>query len=866
MIGEESQRRPPPRNAKIARSFVLMKSDQNLFRLRLPVSARSRATTAINVRSTFSVASPADVPEAVRCAVCERDEDCEGCLDEHGGADVLIATDGAIAEEVMNASLLWPHTKFVAFDADSDLNITENAAIVRPRWFRALYLAGVVCGMSSTTSKVGLIIQKPATMQLVQYVNAFYLGVMNSSRTLNRNLTVGMATVDAWNTSVAAEAAAESLLSWGAGCLTSAQGNSAANSIFSEKNIPSVGFASNARIFSGDRVLTSFLIDPAPTFAQLMQMALMDSWTNESYIYTGASDVERGDWSTYVDLPTRRIIDSYVAINNDGSAGNIFCNGANDTLGIWWNIMNTSCPTFSDLFNRSIMTLTPYMVRVADWTTYGATRRVYWRWYDSLSIIYYAIGGVIIAFSFYLIPHIIYYRRSRVYATASWLVLLMIPISTIITIFSGATYLGSPTEVQCHLRLWIESIGVVILLGALQARNFTHFMWKKRGLTQLTKEYEDRFTVGPYSLFVQWLLPLLIADLCILTFFSSVTPIYSLAETAAFLDNGSVQVICKSEHNYLYILLNVYHAVIAITNLVFFYVLKNIPLLGTDVVATGATVLNLVFFAGLNIFVSVIVGRAIISVALTIGLKLIVTVVALSVLIIPKWWAITFRGVKEELDLIENSRNTESSMISTGSMASGVVSYTTPSGGALRPKEQMPEFYSDSSESPSISISSEFFEDDSDDSDVDAESTSSSSSGSDGFGSGMKRLERFKRRQAQPAATGNTPNDTNNALKTDETSDASAEVVASKRSASTDSASKPSEVHSLLRQSSGSRQSDQPADESDASSSDYSTSVPAAPERSTSLSVKDFNGQASESEEPISDDEEDEAFRQDDRV
>ena len=840
------------------------KSDQNLFRLYLqwPLT-----TTAINVRSTFSVATKENVEESIRCAVCSSDEECEGCTDDYGGADVLIATDGGVSDKIIELSKNWPAIKFVAFDADSSIKVTNNSAIVRPRWFRALYLAGVVCGMSATTSKVGLIIQMPLTTQLVQYANAFYLGVMNSSRIEGRNLTVGMATVDAWNTSVAAEAAAESLLSWGAGCLTAAQGNSAANSVFSEKNIPSVGFASNARIFSGDKVLTSFLIDPAPTFTQLMQMALMDDWTGEDYIYTGASDVERGDWSMHVDIPKRKLIDSYVAINNDGTAGNIFCNGANDTLGIRWDVMNTTCPTFVDLFSNATMKLSPYLVRVADWTTYRATKRVYWRWSDSLSITYYAIGGIILLFCFYLIPHIIYYRRSRVYATASWWVLLMVPIAIIITMFSGATYLGSPTNVQCHLRLWIESIGVVILLGALQARNFTHFMWKKRGLTQLTKEYEDRFTVSPHSLFVQWLFPLLIADLCILTFFSSVTPIYTVVETAAFLDSGSVQVICKSEKNYLYIILNVYHAIIAVTNLVFFYVLKNIPLLGTDVVATGATVLNLVFFAGLNIFVSVIVGRALISVALTIGLKLIVSIVALAVLIIPKWWAITFRGVKEELDLIENSRNTESSMISTTSMASGVVSFNSAPGGALRPKEQMPEFYSDSSESPSISISSEFFEDESDDSDVeDAESTTSSSSGSDGFGSGMKRLERFKRRQVQPNASGNTPNDTQTAFKTDESSNESAEVVASKRSASTDSSSKPSEVHSLLRQSSGSRQSDQAVDESDASSSDYSSSVPAAPERSTSPVRQDSHAEATDSEELSSYDEDHENFRKDDRV
>lgn len=783
--------------------------------------------------------------------------------------DVFIATDESLAAALMETAPAYQQSnngkgiKFVAFDADNDINIPLNGVIVRPRWFRAMYLAGVVCAMETKNRKVGLIVEKPTSIQLIQYANAFFLGV----KTVNANITVGMATVDAWNTSIAAQAAAESLQDWGAGCLSAAQGNSVANQIFSNSKLPSIGFASNSRIFSGDQVRTSFLIDPAPTFTMLMEKALNSDWDNVTYLYS-SSDVERGDWSIYVDIPTRKVIDAQVLINNNGSFA-IFCHPGYLMLGLTWNNSNTGlCPEEREVFDPNVMKLTTHIVKVAEWTTYSATTRVYWRWTSSLSIIYYTIGGVLLLFCLYLIPHIIYYRRTRVYATASWLVLLMVPIALIITISSGTTYLGSPSIAQCHLRLWIESLGVVLLLGSLQARNFTHFMWKKRGLTQLTKEYENRFTVGPYSLFVQWLLPLLLADLIILTFFSSITPIYNIDETAAFLDSGSVQAICKSQNNTLYYLLNAYHAVIAITNLVFFYVLKNIPLLGTDVVATGATVLNLVFFAGLNIFVSVIVGRAIISVALAIGLKLIVSVVALAVLIIPKWWAIQFRGVREELDLIENSRNTDSSIISTTSNgAAGVVTFAAPPGAALRPKEQLPEFYSDSSESPSISISSEFFDDESGSSDMDgAEDESSSSSESEGFGSGMKRLERFKRAQAARQAASAASNGVNPSSKSGDDAFGDGETGGSKRSASNDSLSKTPKGRSALRQSDGSLRSGNYPDESETSSDDPPDSPSPKVERSPSPAPNDAPSTASESGQLSSLDEDHDNFRKDDRV
>lgn len=845
-----------PGMACIRREIDRIQSDRNLC---LSSFATLGDSTAISVRSTFSIATLENLESVVAAAV----ED---------GACVLVATEETLASSIISLARTYSNDiKFVVFSAENLGNTTNNVLIVRPRWFRAMYLAGVVCGMASKNSKVGLILQKPTSMQLILYANAFYVGVMSAGQNLSRTLTVGMATVDAWNTSVAAQAAAGSLLKWGAGCLTSAQANSVANQKFGDKQLPSVGFASNARIFSGDRVLTSFLINPAPTFTNLMQLAISNEWDDKYFIYS-SPDVERGDWSVYVNQTMRKRIDAFVQANNQ-DAMMVFCKQALTRLGLTLPFNDselnnvTGCPpNFTFVWDPNVMKLTNAIVKVADWTTYSATNRVYWRWTDSLSIIFYVIGGILIVFSIYLIPHIIYYRKTRVYATASWLVLLMVPISLLITICSGATYLGSPTDAQCHLRLWIESIGIVILLGALQARNFTHFMWKRRGLTQLTKEYEHRFTVGPYALFVQWLLPLLLADLCLLTFFSSVTPIYNVDSTAAFLEVGSVQAVCKSQQNYMFYLINAFHALIAIINLVFFYVLKNIPLLGTDVVATGATVLNLVFFSGLNIFVSVIVGRATIAVALTIGLKLIVAVVALAVLIVPKWWAITFRGVTEELDLIENSRNTESSIISSGSVGPGVVTFTVP-GGALRPKEQLPEFYSESSDSLSISISSDFFEGEKSDSDMeDAEVASSSSSGSDGFGSGRKKLERAKIANLEHSEDFSSEISASASVLSSEAVEKAEGIADSKKSASSDPNTRLSHAQPALRQSSGSCQSEASPDEPDLSTTESSSALQPLPERSTSVPPQEHTSAASDSDEPRYYDEDHPNFREDDRA
>lgn len=645
------------------------------------------------MRSTFSVATPSNLVDKVNEAA-------------RADAHVIISTDDTAAQTVFNLALSYPNIKFIAFSADGNMGSSPNTLVIRPRWYRSLYLAGIVCAIATKNSKVGIILPKPTSVVLSQYANAFYVG----ANAINPSLKIGMVTVDVWNTSIAATAAAGSLLEWGAGCMTAVQGNAVANQIFAEKKLPSVGFASNARIFSGDYVWTSFLVDPAPTFETLMKMVVSGEWNGPAALMTSVN-VERGDWSIRVDRPTRSRIDQFVDINNNDPLSRLFCREQYEILGLPWPPNVTErCPPLEYSFDPKTMRPTRHLILVAEWTTETATIPVYWKWAEPIAIISNIISALLILFCIYLIPHIIYYRKSRVYATASWLVLLIIPISSIITLGSTVPYLDKPTVLKCNLRMWIEALGVITLLGALLARNYKHFMWKRNGLTLLSKEYEERFTVSAYELFVMWLLPLHLGQLSLLVFATSLTPIYPSFSSAPYLPTGKVQSECKMHTATLFYVMTAYQAIAALANLTFFYVLKNIPLLGADVVASGATVLNLAFFAGLNAFVTTVVARANITIVLALALKIIVCAVALAVLVVPKWWAVQIRGVKEELDLIEPSNNADSSAASINGSAYAA---STQSNGishahGRKLKEQIPEFYSESSESSS---SSSFAED-----------------------------------------------------------------------------------------------------------------------------------------------------------
>lgn len=601
----------------------------------------------------------------------------------------VISTFVELADSVLALSYGYPNLKFIIVHHGHVNEVPPNVLIIRPKWYRALYMAGKVCAIASATDKIGLIVPKPDEIGLIQYVNAFYLGVKSEKP----SATVGLATVDFWNASIAANAAANSLIEWGASCMTAVQGNAVAYQVFRDHNLPSVGLASNVRIFSGDMVWTSFLIDMGPIFLNNLKQISNDTLPFGTTIMYNLPEVERGDWGLNVERAVRTQVDAHVANINYNASFALFCKDAFATLGIPWpdNVTTENCLFGDLLFNPSYIRVSPRVELVAEWTTESATNRVYWRYKSAMSIIILCVAGVLAVFCLYVMPHIVYYRDSRVYSIASWLVVLMLPIACLFQLASIVPYLDIPTLASCNLRLWLESIGTILLLGTLLARNYKHYIWKRNGLTVLTKEYVSRFTVSPYELFVMWLLPLMLANFCIVVFYTTLTPLVPKFPSAPFLPLGSVESQCFIvQTRAAQIVWLSYVILLAVANLCFLYVLKNIPLLGGEVVATGAIVLNTLVFGGLTAFVATVVGRELVTVSLIIWLKVLVVAVTLIVLVIPKWWAIQVQGVTEELDNIEHSNHNESSSLASVSR---------------RPKEPIPEFYSDSSVASSSTIS-----------------------------------------------------------------------------------------------------------------------------------------------------------------
>lgn len=606
---------------------------------------------------------------------------------------VIISADVEIADALLEIATQHPGINFVIVHYGAIFGpIPTNVHIVRPKWYYGLYLAGRVCAKAASSDQVGLVIRLPTVVGLRQYANAFFLGVKKE----RPNARVGIATVDFWNASISANAAAHSLIEWGATCMSAGQGNAVAYQVFRDHGLPSVGLASNVRIFAGDSVWTSFMLDMGPVFYQNLRDIANNNMSLGREISYSMSEIERGDWGLNVERAIRTAVDQQVNETTQPSFC-LFSYSAYQTLGLPWpnNTDTDECLDGVPLFNplKIMQTWSPHIEHVADWTTESATNRVYWRYSSTMAIIVLSVAALFAIFCLYLLPHIVIYRKSRVYAISSWLVIFMIPIACLFHLASIVPYLDRPTAAACNLRLWLESIGTVLLLGALLSRNYKHYIWKRDGLTVLTKEYVSRFTVSAYELFVMWLLPLTLAMLSILVFYTTLTPVEPKFATAPYLPFGSVESACKITRSGVgQIVWITFLMLMAATNLGFLYVLKNIPLLGGEVVASGAIVLNTVVFGGLTAFVATVVGRELVTVSLVIWLKVLVVGVTLIVLVAPKWWAITIQDVKEELDNIDHSNHTDSSSLTSI---------------ARRPKEPIPEFYSESSVPSSSSISEE---------------------------------------------------------------------------------------------------------------------------------------------------------------
>jgi hypothetical protein len=483
--------------------------------------------------------------------------------------------------------------------------------------------------------------------------------------------------------------------------MTAAQANAVPYQVFRDYDIPSVGYSINVRIFAGEFVQSSFLLDYMSLFYWHLELLNDASWLNETVI-PEYSVIRRGDWSLQMPWSKRKLLDTYMTKHQNVSF-RLFCREAFDTLGLpippQLSNSTDNCLPPELVFDSSIMKLTPHAKLIAVWDTETATKKIFWSFTHAMTIVCLCIAAVLGLFSIYTIPHIIWYRQSRVYTVPSWLVVLMIPIASLFTLASLVPYFGRPSVMNCQLRRWLESIGLIILTGSILARNYKHYTWKRDGLTVLTKDFLKRFTVSPYELFVMFLTPLLLAELAILVFWSSLSNVAPEFKHAPFLPFGTVETSCRltgtKGPEYAWFAFN---GAVCLTNLAFLFVLKNMPLLTSEVISSGGIILNTVVLTGITAFVSSVVGRQNVTVSIIVWLKVIIVAVDMFVLVAPKWWAVQILGVTEEVDVTETSNHTDSS-------SHGFVS---------RPnKSSAPQFYSESSAS---SVGSPISADENDDS------------------------------------------------------------------------------------------------------------------------------------------------------
>eukprot|EP01122_Echinamoeba_exundans_P003864 TRINITY_DN13916_c0_g1_i1.p1 TRINITY_DN13916_c0_g1~~TRINITY_DN13916_c0_g1_i1.p1 ORF type:complete len:318 (+),score=36.46 TRINITY_DN13916_c0_g1_i1:138-1091(+) len=197
------------------------------------------------------------------------------------GNELIIATGGQYAAAVQQVAANYPSIRFVSTAGSTP---KPNVAVGFPRNWEASFLLGYACALSSTTKKLGFVAAFDNNNVHTRAINSFYAGAKEA----DPSVTVFLATINSFlDPIVEAKSAAALMNESNVDCVASMVNDNTVNAVTNMRNVYSVGYASDARLTSGEYVLSSIIFKWEPYFRSRISRAYNDTWLCNEDIFWG---------------------------------------------------------------------------------------------------------------------------------------------------------------------------------------------------------------------------------------------------------------------------------------------------------------------------------------------------------------------------------------------------------------------------------------------------------------------------------------------------------------------------------------------------------------------------------------------------
>ncbi|MGY9061195.1 MAG: BMP family ABC transporter substrate-binding protein [Rhodospirillales bacterium] len=161
----------------------------------------------------------------------------------------------------------------VAFEHCAGIKHTKNLGTFEAKYFEGTYLAGVAAGHVSKSAKIGFIGGFPIP-DIVGPANALLLG----AQSVNPDMTCSVIFLNSWFDPGKEKEAANTLISQGCDVICSMTDTATGVQVAGQKDVWSIGYASDMSQFGNGKHLTAFTLDWSSVYVNAAKSVATGTW------------------------------------------------------------------------------------------------------------------------------------------------------------------------------------------------------------------------------------------------------------------------------------------------------------------------------------------------------------------------------------------------------------------------------------------------------------------------------------------------------------------------------------------------------------------------------------------------------------
>jgi len=419
-----------------------------------------------------------------------------------------------------------------------------RVAVAIPGFHEARYLHGILCAEATKTKVVGYVTSVPFTNNAVSRgLSAFTVGV----KSMDPSIKVVVGLTGSFLFPVAEEKATETLIKAGADCIAQHQNDLTVNSVSSDYGVYSLGYASDARFFGDENVLSSMEFTWDPLLLYVIRLLLNNTWMQNLTLTQGYSvgSVALTGYSTKVEKAWREPIDALIpAFVNESF--NVFCTPHfNDPQ--WIDDPNRTyspSPGVTCLTATGILDMTGIIRDAHVLVQYNDTHTPYiviWIFWSSPgAIVLCLLCSVLIALSIASVFDVIWNRHSPVYRAASPLFCMLILSGIIIAAIGPIFWIGPRNKYNCMVPYWLIGVGYALIYSCLLAKNWRIWRIFSRGHFKIV-------AIMDMQLVTRWVAVIVGIEVLILIFWTVFDPQLPYQSSSTEIRYDQLQEMCVSK-------------------------------------------------------------------------------------------------------------------------------------------------------------------------------------------------------------------------------------------------------------------------------------------------------------------------------